>query len=542
MIRTSLSRRRSSRILLAAAATQAALLTSTSHSFATGGIHSHAIGTTGSFHVLPPWNRIRNSSLGLSSPRVNEGIQISTCQKSTKARRRCYSSLTARHFSSTQHTEKKHEHQHEHEPDMLLGKQTESEMEMTKDALSICHAAIDAVNPSNAIHSHFSYDKDTGRLHLLHRSTGESLTYDVSKYDNVFIASFGKAASAMALATAQIISQTDLTICGGMVITKDDHATKEQMDALSLYNLDVQFAGHPIPDERSIVQSSKLLSQLEALSSDTDTNTLVINCISGGGSALFCTPKDSLDLSNMSQLNQQLLACGMPITEMNVLRKKVESGKGGGLVRAAYPCTSITMVLSDVIGDPLDLIASGPSVRDESTWSDAWDLVERYGLGKGGRYELSDEVLILLQSGKEKEGQENLECDGDDNKDIFENSETVLVGNNALAVSAAAEQAKILGYNPVILGTTIEGEAAHIAHMYINMAEQAQYQRTNPSLSQFPIGKLPLSLIAGGETTVTLTENSGKGGRNQEIGLAAALKLKSWNLRDIVLASVGTDG
>ena len=280
----------------------------------------------------------------------------------------------------------------------------------------------------------------------------------------------------------------------------------------------------------------------------------MINCISGGGSALFCTPKASLDLSHMSQFNEQLLACGMPITEMNVLRKKVEVGKGGGLVRAANLSRSITMVLSDVIGDPLDLIASGPSVKDESTWSEAWDLVHRYELGNGGKYELSGEILNLLRDGKDEEDlatdssyseQEgigvNIHREGAD-KDCFESSRTVLVGNNALAVSAAAEEAEKLGYNPVILGTTIEGEALHIANMYISMAEQVQYQRTNPSLSTFPVANLPVSLIAGGETTVTLTTNSGKGGRNQEIGLAAALKMKSRNLRDIVLASVGTDG
>jgi glycerate 2-kinase len=412
---------------------------------------------------------------------------------------------------------------------------------MTKDALSICQASIDAVNPSNAIQAHLSYNDEAKLLRLVDRSTGETLAYDVSKYHDVYIAAFGKAASSMGLATSQIVSQTKLPI-RGMVITKDDHATKEQIDSLSSHNIDLHYAGHPIPDRRSIRHSHELLSQLKSLNS----NTLVINCISGGGSSLFCTPKETLNLSQMSQFNQQLLACGMPITEMNVLRKKVEIGKGGGLVRAASPSTCITMVLSDVIGDPLDLIASGPSVKDESTWSDAWNLVQRYGLGKGGKYELSDEILGLLQFGKDEEEDENLEKNGDhgrsSDEQIFVSSETVLVGNNALAVSAAAEQAKKLGYNPVILGTTIEGEAVDIANMYVNMAEQVQYQRTNPSLSTFPIANLPLSLIAGGETTVTLTENSGKGGRNQEIGLAAALKMRSCNLRDIVLASVGTDG
>lgn len=251
--------------------------------------------------------------------------------------------------------------------------------------------------------------------------------------------------------------------------------------------------------------------------------------------------------------------------------KKLEIGKGGGLVGLAYPSTSITMVLSDVIGDPLDLIASGPSVPDSSSWIDAWDLVGKYDLNVGGVYELPTNVIEILQNGKDGT---LIDSDSDDNADDNDDdylptinhpmfckncqysdsksklSETVLVGNNAQAVHAAAEEAQKLGYNPVILGTTIEGEAMHIANMYVSMAEQVQLQRTNPvsgslsssSSSLFSFAKLPVALIAGGETTVTLSKDHGKGGRNQEIGLVAALGLKSRGLRDIVLASVGTDG
>eukprot|EP00979_Chaetoceros_neogracilis_P013890 scaffold4154_cov159-Chaetoceros_neogracile.AAC.1 len=244
----------------------------------------------------------------------------------------------------------------------------------------------------------------------------------------------------MALATAQILtsSQTKYTpSIRGMVITKDDHASQDQIDELASHNIKLNFASHPIPDERSIAHSKDLLTELESL----DEKTLVVNCISGGGSALFCAPSEPLDLSHMSKLNQILLACGMPITDMNVLRKKVDVGKGGGLVKIAYPAKCITMVLSDVIGDPLHLIASGPSVKDSNTWSEAWDLVDRYGLSD----KLPIEILDILKEGRDNETKIQHKTSLQNNDDsVFDESKTVLVGNNALAVSAAASESKIL--------------------------------------------------------------------------------------------------
>ena len=413
---------------------------------------------------------------------------------------------------------------------------------MTKDALDITMSAIKAVDPSKAVQSHL--EVTNSEMKLLDRSTGQFYSYNLANYDSIFISAFGKAASSMALSTAQILAagQTPDNVpvsIRGIVITKDDHASEEQIQELASHNIKLYFASHPIPDERSIAHSKDLLAELDSL----DERTLVVNCISGGGSALFCAPKEPLDLSHMTRLSQSLLSCGMPITEMNVLRKKVELGKGGGLVETAHPAKCVTMVLSDVIGDPLDLIASGPSVKDRSTWSEACELVERYGLADGGKYELPIEILSILKEGKDFERDihdEPILQQEEDN--VFDASKTVLVGNNALAVSAAALEAKRLGYNPVVIGTTIEGEAVDIANMYVSMAQEIQLQRTNPTRSIFPPAQLPVALIAGGETTVTLTANSGKGGRNQEIGLAAGLKMRANNLRDIVIASVGTDG
>ncbi len=458
--------------------------------------------------------------------------------------------------------------------------QTPNEIQMTKDVLQITQTAINAVNPQTAIETHLSYDSNTQTLFVSDAASSKTLSppsttsqhsYKLSKEtcDEIIICAFGKAATSMAIQTAKTVSQSNIPI-KGIVITKYDHATKEQINQLKSFNIDLEFASHPIPDNASIQASNRLLDIIQKQKDDGNTKrTFFINCISGGGSSLFCTPRPPLTLTNIAHVNQQLLACGMPITEMNIIRKKLEIGKGGGLVGLAYnyPHSSstchgiVTMVLSDVIGDPLDLIASGPSVPDQSTWEDAWELVERYDLRKGGVYALEPTVLEILKLGKETtlmdEGEFYdlpssdhpvfcTECPLSHTKSKM--SETVLVGNNAQAVYAAAEQAERLGYNPIVLGTTIEGEAMHVANMYISMAEQASLQRLTTSSSSadvsalYPFTKLPAAIIGGGETTVTLSKNHGKGGRNQEIGLVAALKMQSCGIRDVVLASVGTDG
>ncbi len=456
-----------------------------------------------------------------------------------------------------------------------LSSQTLNEIQMSQDALEISKAAIHAVDPQVAIEKHLIFSKENMTLTVKDSSittitnnnnNNKEHIYNLKAYDSILICAFGKAATAMALQSAQIISKSNIPIQGGIVITKYDHATKTQINHLQkLYNIDVHFASHPIPDNQSIISSNLLLHKIQ--SSSTSKSTLVLNCISGGGSSLFCTPQHPLTLDIISNVNKQLLACGMPIQDMNIIRKKLEVGKGGGLANLIYPGTSITLVLSDVIGDPLDLIASGPTVLDTSTYVDAWRLIERYDLVKGGKYELPQIVLDhFLDHVRVVQKQEDLVVQGrdpmndcNDDYNDYNNrmfctncdyaiskgtklSETVLVGNNAQAVYAAAEEAKRLGYNPIVLGTTIDGEAIHIANMYMTMAEQVQSQRKKSSSTHFPFVQLPAALIGGGETTVTLSQRHGKGGRNQEMGLTAALRMKSKGLRDIVFTSIGTDG
>lgn len=393
---------------------------------------------------------------------------------------------------------------------------------MTIDALAIIHEAIQAVNPSNAIKRHMHVDQSTGILQIGDHS------YLPHDYDDVVLLAFGKASSAMATACVQQLNAHELwkkKPIQGVVIVKEDHGTEEEFKLLQDCGIEVHQASHPVPDQRSVDGARRIL-QLARDQASTP-KTVVLCCISGGGSSLFCEPQHPLSLQDLQQTNSVLLASGLSITDMNVIRKRLETGKGGRLAAAVYPASLVTLVLSDILGDPLDLIASGPTVPDMSTPDDALRLIQSNPILN---MELPKAVIKLITDQVQ-----------DDNKalnvphPVFASTTTVLVGNNQLAVLAAADEAKRRGYNPVVLGTRIEGEARHVAGVFTAMAQHIG--------GAYSMVQRPAALIAGGETTVTLTPNSaGKGGRNQELALAAAMQFEHLELRNVVLASVGTDG
>ena len=430
---------------------------------------------------------------------------------------------------------------------------TDNEIKMTKDALAIAHAAIKAVDPNVAVRDRLFVQSDGCQFKLIARADRE-LVYDLSQYDNIKIISFGKASSTMAIAVADVLSESCTNMScptlGGIVIIKDDHATDEEIQMLKeKYNIIVRSASHPVPDARSVAAANEILD----LASSADSKTLILACISGGGSALFCSPTDPLTLEDLIAVNSRLLESGMPIEHVNVIRKRLEKGKGGRLAASAYPATVLTLVLSDIIGDPLDLIASGPTVPDDgSSWVDAWRLVIEYGLDTGEKHGLPLSVLDFLWRGNIGEFNDTPKSShlafSTMDKPVSSNnqpqsfSETLLVGNNYAAVLAAAERSEALGYSPVIIGTRVDGEASCVARSYISMAEMLSRQRRHSTI-RYSIAALPAAIIAGGETVVTLpTECNGKGGRNQELALSAAIKMQEMGLRDVVLASIGTDG
>jgi glycerate 2-kinase len=403
----------------------------------------------------------------------------------------------------------------------LFSSQTPKEAQMTHDSKEIYQAAIHAVDPVVAVQNQLKYKG--GNIFQM-----GSVPIDLTDYDTICITAFGKASSSMATAVLDRLLECPLTTqkkLAGIVIVKDNHATPEQVQQLASHDIRVQEAAHPVPDQRGVAASVELM---ELVQNHASQRTLIMACISGGGSALFCAPQSPLTLEDLQATNKVLLGSGWGIQDMNIVRKRLEQGKGGKLARVAHPGRLVSFILSDVLGDPLDLIASGPTVPDTSTWQNAWDLVS--GLPPGS---LPDSVMTLLQQGKENsQGQQERE----DTSRVFENTSCCLVGNTAVAVTAAAQQAIALGYQPVILGTQIQGEAKEVAKVLVGMAQYVQTQHT------YSMAKLPAAIISGGETTVSLADSCGKGGRNQELGLAAAHALKVAGLRQIVICSIGTDG
>ena len=425
--------------------------------------------------------------------------------------------------------------QSEMPPSRLLSSfdRTPEERIMTDDALAIVEQAIQAVDPYSAIRNHLSVDESGEKLQVGGNFPRE---YDLNDFDDIVVVAFGKASSAMATAVVQQLTSSigkQNTTIQGIVIVKDDHSTQEERDYLESKGILLREASHPVPDSRSAEAAQKVMDTISATAS---SRTLVICCISGGGSALFCLPQDPLTMDDLQATSQVLLSSGLSIQDMNVIRKRLEDGKGGRLAAVAYPSTVLSLVLSDVLGDPLDLIASGPTVPDTSTFADAWQLVQKNGIDD----KLPRAVVRILKDGLDGKVPDSPSAEHPIFKEI--KCKTVVVGNNELAVESAAAEAQRRGYNTKVIGTRVEGEAKHAATFYAAMAQHLSLQREQSSMSN-SLAELPAALIAGGETIVTIpSDSTGKGGRNQELALAAALKFQQLGLRGVVLASIGTDG
>ena len=337
--------------------------------------------------------------------------------------------------------------------------------------------------------------------------------YDLNGYRRVVILGAGKAGAPMTQAAESVLGDR---VSGGLVVVKTDHSGPTQ-------RVRVVEASHPTPDMAGVEAGREIL----ALAQGAGRDDLVIALISGGGSALLVSPAEGLTLADLQGLTASLLACGATINEMNCLRKHCSGVKGGQLARAVAPATLLTLVLSDVIGSPLDVIASGPTVPDSSTWADAWALVEKYDLSE----KLPAAVIARLRAGLAGE----IPDTPDANDPAFATSQTVVVADNFLAARAAHSKAQELGYNPLLLTTFLDGDAANAGRVLAALAKEVQ-------ASGNPI-PAPACLILGGETTVQLGSKPGKGGRNQELALAAGLALQgSQGVTVVSLATDGTDG
>lgn len=389
---------------------------------------------------------------------------------------------------------------------------TPVEVEMHRDIRSIFDHALQAANPVEMVkrNLHIRVD-DTGKRWLHIGQGSGQCVLELSRYKKVVLVGAGKAAVPMAYAVEQSLG---CHLTAGRIVTKYHHTDT------SLYPLrrtSVTEAGHPVPDENSVAGSQAVLDLMSQHSKDQ--GVLFLCVISGGGSALLTSPLPGLKLADLQQLNRQLLASGASIEEMNAIRKHLDGVKGGRLAAAARGNDVAALVLSDVIGDPLDVIASGPTVLDPTTLEDCLKLVKKYGLS------LPPAVQAALSQ----------QCN-ETPKDasLFSRVHNVIIGSNLVAMKMAATRAQALGYHPLIVSDRVDGEAREAAKSLLREAMRVQQ-------SDQPVPR-PACLIAGGETTVTLNANPGLGGRNQEMAVAAALQLQLDGSRGVVFLAGATDG
>jgi hydroxypyruvate reductase len=373
--------------------------------------------------------------------------------------------------------------------------------ELRRAALAIFRAAVRAVDPGEAVRRHLTRAGSCLRI-------GEE-TVDLDTVGEIVVVGCGKAAAPMATAVEEILGDR---IARGVVVTKYGHVQPT-------HRIRVHEAGHPIPDDAGIAGVRAVLDHVRGLSGDD----LVFVLISGGGSALTPAPVAGVSLAEEQALTEALLACGADIREMNTLRKHISRFKGGQLARAIQPARAITLVLSDIVGDPLDAIASGPTVPDPTTFGDALSVLDKFGM----REKIPHSIRAHLETG-ERGGIHETPKPGDP---LFARVSNLIVGSNIQALEAARAEAQGLGVTAMILSSSIEGETREIARMHAALAREI---RTSGN----PL-RPPACLISGGETTVTL-RGSGKGGRNQEFVLAAALDIAG--LPDTVVLSAGSDG
>jgi len=301
-------------------------------------------------------------------------------------------------------------------------------------------------------------------------------------------------------------------ITRGFVTTKYGHS-------LPLKKIEVIEAGHPIPDPNGFKGAKKIQSLLK----ESGTEDLVIFILSGGASALLPLPANGIALEEKQEVTQLLLDCGADIKEINTIRKHISQIKGGWLARWAYPSTVISFILSDVVGDQLDVIGSGPAVPDPSSFEEAWEILKKYDLID----EVSASIKKYLLLGREGKVEETPKP-GDA---VFEKVYHTLIGSNLLALRAAEKEALSTGLNTLILSSSIVGETREAARFHAAIAREV-------ISSGHPLPK-PACILSGGETTVTI-KGRGIGGRNQEFALAMALEISE--LEKVVFLSGGTDG
>jgi glycerate 2-kinase len=376
-------------------------------------------------------------------------------------------------------------------------------------AWQLIRATLEAVDPAAAVKNYFDSQPDL--VSRIKATPGR-----------LMVVGAGKAGAPMAEAIEKIFGDQ---ITAGRIIVKYGYVSEKSKienharGAQAKSKIHIVEAGHPIPDEAGLHATQEIVSLLRK----TEPNDTIICLISGGGSALLTLPAEPLTLNDLQDTTTVLLAAGATINQINTLRKHLSAVKGGRLAQIAAPANVYALILSDVVGDPLEVIASGPTVPDPTTFADAWAIVEQFQL----QDTLPAAVVRRLRAGLVAEVSDTPKP-GDL---IFERVHNIIVGSNRLAAQAAVNAAQQAGFEARLLTTFLEGEAREVGKVIAALAKGL-------ARGEGPVLR-PGCLVLGGETTVTL-RGSGRGGRNQEMALAAALALAGWS--NLLITCLGTDG
>ncbi len=370
-------------------------------------------------------------------------------------------------------------------------------------ALDAIEEALRSVDPGRLVKSRVTLTGDTLNV--------DAHIFDLSHFRRVLVIGGGKASGAMAEALEEILGDR---IEGGVVVVPRGTGKRYRLRRIGLHE-----APHPIPDEESVEAARRVME----MAGEAEEDDLVFCLISGGGSSLMTLPREGVTLNDKQRVTEMLLRSGATIDEINTVRKHLSGLKGGQLAGKIHPATLITLILSDVVGDRLDVIASGPMTPDPTTFQEAISILKRYGLWG----EAPESVRKTLSKGARGEIPETPKV-GDPS---FRKVLNVLVGNNRIACSAALGALQRRGLKTLFLGSFVEGEARHLGFFLGALAREIR-------VSGNPLPP-PVGVVVGGETTVRVT-GGGTGGRNQEVTLGAALKIEG--LDGVVVASISTDG
>jgi glycerate 2-kinase len=388
----------------------------------------------------------------------------------------------------------------------IIEKEMEQLKKMRSEAEEIFTSCLRPVDPDGAVKRFLRLEGDRLLIGIEEQAQAE---LDLNKFERISLIGAGKATAPMAGAIEDLFGKK---IHKGIINVKYGFTE-------DLKFTEITEAGHPVPDENSVKGTVKILDFLKG----AGEKDLIFSLISGGGSALLCQPAGDITLSGKQDITKKLLSCGASIDEMNAVRKHLSLSKGGHMARVAFPATVVNLMLSDVVGDKMDVIASGPFVPDTSTHKDAKDIFRKYDLK-----DVPAAIRDYLKAGIEGEVPETPK-EGDR---VFDNVFNLIVGSNILALKAAQEKAREFGYETLILSSMVEGETKEVALVHSAVAKEIL-------ITGHPI-PVPACVISGGETTVTIRGN-GLGGRNQEFCLAAALDMADLPPR-VVILSGGTDG